>query len=241
MKKIRILLCSIGIVCVLTGCGRTVELTEEENEIITEYAVGLLLKYDKYYSNHLVELDDPVEEADDEEISPEEEMPQEEETDMEEPAVEETPVIDMAEEAQASSIEEFYGIDGVAFQYTGYELKDEYPEMTEDSAMLGFVMDATDGMKLLVLKFQAINLNGVETELNMLNYGTKIRVVVNGESPKSALSTMLLNDLQTYRGMIGAGEPTELVAVIEVPDGTSVDNLSIVLRNDTDKATLDLQ
>ena len=55
VKKIRILLCSIGIVCILSGCGRTVELTEEENEIITEYAVGLLLKYDKYYSNHLVE------------------------------------------------------------------------------------------------------------------------------------------------------------------------------------------
>lgn len=239
MKKIKILLCSIGIACVLTGCGRTVELTEEENEIITEYAVGLLLKYDKYYSNHLVELNDHVEEADSGDISPEKEVLPEEPY-MEEPDIAETPVVNV-EEAQASTIEEFYNIDGVVFQYVGYELKDEYPELTEDSALLGFVMDATDGMKLLVLKFQAINLNGVETELNMLNYGTKIRVVVNGESPKSALSTMLLNDLQTYRGIIGAGEPTELVAVIEVPDGTYVDNLSIILRNDTGKATLVLQ
>jgi len=239
VKKIRILLCSIGIVCILSGCGRTVELTEEENEIITEYAVGLLLKYDKYYSNHLVEMSD-YEEADSEEQSPEEVLP-EEEPEVEEPDIVDTPVIDATEEAQASTIEEFYGIEGIAFQYAGYELKDEYPDVAEDSPELAFVMDATDGMKLLVLKFEAVNLNGVETELNMLNYGTKIRIAVNDESPKSALSTMLLNDLQTYRGTIGMDGPTELVAVIEVPDGTSVNNLSIVLRNDTDSATLPLQ
>lgn len=72
MKKIKFLLCGLGIACIVTGCGRTVELTEEENEIITEYAVGLLLKYDKYYNNHLVEL---TEETDTAETQPEEEEP----------------------------------------------------------------------------------------------------------------------------------------------------------------------
>ncbi len=242
MKKIKILLCGIGIACVLSGCGRTVELTEEENEIITEYAVGLLLKYDKYYSNHLVELAEYEEEADSAEPEPEEEEIPEESPDAEESEIADTPVVDMAEEEQqASTIEEFYGIEGIGFQYTGYELRNEYPEITEDSMELAFAMEATSGMKLLVLRFQAINLNGAETELNMMNYGTRIRVAVNGESPKSALSTMLLNDLQTYKGIIGPEGPVELVAVIEVPDGTNVENLSIILRNDSDSATLNLQ
>lgn len=242
MKKIKILLCGIGIACVLSGCGRTVELTEEENEIITEYAVGLLLKYDKYYSNHLVELAEYEEEADSAEPEPEEEEIPEESPDTEESEIADTPVVDMAEEEQqASTIEEFYGIEGIGFQYTGYELRNEYPEITEDSMELAFAMEATGGMKLLVLRFQAINLNGAETELNMMNYGTRIRVAVNGESPKSALSTMLLNDLQTYKGIIGPEGPVELVAVIEVPDGTNVENLSIILRNDSDSATLNLQ
>lgn len=242
MKKIKILLCGIGIACVLSGCGRTVELTEEENEIITEYAVGLLLKYDKYYSNHLVELAEYEEEADSAEPEPEEEEILEESPDAEESEIADTPVVDMAEEEQqASTIEEFYGIEGIGFQYTGYELRNEYPEITEDSMELAFAMEATSGMKLLVLRFQAINLNGAETELNMMNYGTRIRVAVNGESPKSALSTMLLNDLQTYKGIIGPEGPVELVAVIEVPDGTNVENLSIILRNDSDSATLNLQ
>ncbi len=242
MKKIKILLCGIGIACVLSGCGRTVELTEEENEIITEYAVGLLLKYDKYYSNHLVELAEYEEEADSAEPEPEEEEIPEESPDTEESEIADTPVVDMAEEEQqASTIEEFYGIEGIGFQYTGYELRNEYPEITEGSMELAFAMEATGGMKLLVLRFQAINLNGAETELNMMNYGTRIRVAVNGESPKSALSTMLLNDLQTYKGIIGPEGPVELVAVIEVPDGTNVENLSIILRNDSDSATLNLQ
>ncbi len=242
MKKIKILLCGIGIACVLSGCGRTVELTEEENEIITEYAVGLLLKYDKYYSNHLVELAEYEEEADSAEPEPEEEEIPEESPDTEESEIADTPVVDMAEEEQqASTIEEFYGIEGIGFQYTGYELRNEYPEITEGSMELAFAMEATSGMKLLVLRFQAINLNGAETELNMMNYGTRIRDAVNGESPKSALSTMLLNDLQTYKGIIGPEGPVELVAVIEVPDGTNVENLSIILRNDSDSATLNLQ
>ncbi len=239
MKKIKILLCGLSIACILTGCGQTVELTEEENEIITEYAVGLLLKYDKYYSNHLVDLADYEEET--AEPEPEEVLP-EESPDMEEDVIVDTPVVDMAEEEQqASTIEEFYNIEGIAFQYAGYELRDEYPEIAEDSETLAFAMEATDGMKLLVLKFQAVSQNGVETELNMMNYGTKVRVSVNGESPKSALSTMLLNDLQTFHGSVGPEGPVELAAVIEVPDGTNVESLSIVLRSDSDSATLTLQ
>ena len=240
MKKIKFLLCGLGIACIVTGCGRTVELTEEENEIITVYAVGLLLKYDKYYNNHLVEL---TEETDTAETQPEEEEPlPEENNDTEETEVADTPVVDVAEEEpQASSIEEFYGIEGIGFQYSGYELQNEYPQVTEDSTELAFAMEATSGMKLLVLKFQVVSLNGVDTELNMMNYGTKVSVSVNGESPKSALSTMLLNDLQTYKGIIGPAGPVELAAVVEVPDGTNVESLSIILRNDTDKATLVLQ
>lgn len=243
MKKIKILLCGLGIACALTGCGRTVELTEEENEIITEYAVGLLLKYDKYYSNHLVELEDYEEDTESEEAEQEEEetLP-EDSADIEETDVADTPVVDVTEEEQqASTIEEFYGIEGIAFQYAGWELLDNYPEVTEDSTELAFIMDATAGMKLLVLKFQAVSLNGVDTELNMMNYGTKVRVSVNGESPKSVLSTMLLNDLQTYKGTVGPGGTVELVAIIEVPDGTNVENLSLILRSDDDRATLVLQ
>lgn len=243
VKKISILLCGIGIACALTGCGDTVpELTQEENDIITEYAVGLLLKYDKYHSSHLVDLTAYEEEQDSakaEEI--EEENNVEPEEILDEPSVDNAEVVDVSEEYSASSIEEFYGIEGFSFQYTGYELKNEYPEVAQDSAEAFFAMQATPGTQLLVLKFQAVNNSGMERELNMINCGMKSRVSVNGESSKSVLSTMLLNDIQTYKGTIEANASTELVAIVEVPEGTNVNNISIQLRSDDDSVQISLQ
>lgn len=248
MKKLNILLCGIGITCILTGCGNTMpELTEEENDVITEYAVNLLLKYDKNTSSRLVDLADYEEEndMDSENDSPEEDNDAlEEETTPDEEnglPVADTEVVDISEEANASSIEEFYSINGFSFQYTGYELKKEYPDMTENEADAFFAMEATPGMQLLVLKFQTVNQSSYETELNMLNYGTRMRVSVNGESPKSVLSTMLLNDIQTYKETVEANGATELVAVVEVPEGTYVEDISLILKSDSDSTTISLQ
>lgn len=245
MKRLNVLLCSIGFACVLSGCGQTVpELTEEENEIITEYAVSLLLKYDKNYNSHLVDLsayEESIAESENEEpaedMIPDEELPEE---NVEEPATE---IIDATEEieAQASSIEEFYGIEGFSFQYTGYDLVSEYPAITENSADAFFAMEATPGMQLLIMKFQVTNQNGMDSMLDTFQYGMKVRITVNEEDPKSALSTMLLNDLQSFRGTLEAYGQTELVTVIEVPEGTSVGDLSLILRSDSDSATLPLQ
>lgn len=243
MKRISILLCSIGMVFALTGCGDAMpELTEEENEVITEYAVGLLLKYDKYHNSRLVDLTAYEEEQDSlkEEEPEEDNIVPEEEQDV--PSADSTEVVDVSEEqVTASSIEEFYGIQGFSFRYSGYDIQNEYPEMTENEADAFFAMQATPGMKLLVLKFQVMNNSGMEQELNMLNYVMRTRVSVNGEASKSVLSTMLLNDLQTYKGIIGAGDSTELVAIIEVPEGTYAENISMTLRSDTDSASILLQ
>lgn len=243
MKKISILLCGIGIACALTGCGNEImpELTQEENDIITEYAVGLLLKYDKYHSSHLVDLTAYEEEQDSAKAEELEENNVEPEEIQDEPSIDNTEVIDVSEEHSASSIEEFYGIEGFSFQYTGYDLKNEYPETEQDSEAAFFAMQATPGTQLLVLKFQVVNNSGMERELNMLNCGMKSRVSVNDESSKSVLSTMLLNDIQTYKGTIEANASTELVAIVEVPEGTNVGNVSIQLRSDDDSALISLQ
>ena len=243
MKKISILLCSIGAACALTACSDAMpELTEEENEVITEYAVGLLLKYDKYHESRLVDLTAYEEEQDSiEEETPEEEIIEEVEENQEEPSGENTEIIEAPEEPVVSSIEDFYGIQGFSFRYTGYELLNEYPAIAENEADAFFAMQATDGTQLLVLKFQVTNNSGTDQELNTLNYGMRSRITVNDETPKNVLSTLLLNDLQTFSGMLAANDSTELVAIIEVPQGISIQNISMQLRNDSDSAAIVLQ
>lgn len=243
MKKLRILLCGLGVSFILSGCGSVMpELTEEENEIITEYAVGLLLKYDKYYSSRLVDLSAYEEQQDIEQNEPEETNTPEEEPipeDNDELSQSSPEVVDASE--QASTIEEFYGIEGFSFQYTGCDLKSEYPDMAEDSADAYFAVQATPGTQLLILKFQVNNYSGADRELDMLSYGLKTRVAVNGESSKNTLSTMLLNDLRTYKGVLGENGSTELVLIMEVPEGTYIENLSLLLRSDSDSAEFVLQ
>ena len=243
MKKISILLCSIGAACALTACGDVMpELTEDENEVITEYAVGLLLKYDKYHNSRLVDLADNEETQDSaEEEAPEEEIIEEPEEVQDVQSVENTEIIEAPEEPVVSSIEEFYGIQGFSFRYTGYDLLKEYPEMAENEADAFFAMQATEGTQLLVLKFQVTNNSGVDQELNTLNYGMRSRVTVNDEASKSVLSTLLLNDLQAFSGTLAANDSTELVAIVEVPEGINVQNISMQLRSDSDSAAIVLQ
>lgn len=247
MKKMSMIAGVLFLVCALAGCGRQMpELTEEENEIITEYTVDLLLKYDRNYSNRLIDLDAYREEqaslqARMEAQAAEDAAKAEEEAQAAKEAEEsgETVVANTAVEPSVSSIEEFYGIDGIVFQYTGYELSYIYPE--EDESMAFFSMDATPGTELLVLKFLVTNISGGQKDLNMLGYGIRTRINVGSNVSENTLSTMLLNDLQTYNGTLGADESTELVAVIEVPEGTPIDNVTMTLRSDTGSSTISLQ
>lgn len=240
MKKISILLCGISIACVLTGCGKKMpELTEEENQMIAEYAAGMLLKYDKGYNNRLV--DTSAYEVTEEDISEQtEEMAEEEQTKAE--PVEETEVIDVSqdEETVFSTIEAYYGIQDVTFQYTGYELTDSYPSAAEGEDLF-FAMDATEGTELLVLKFTAINTSNSDVALNMIEHGARFRVSVNGEAGKGALATMLLDDLQTYDDVISAGSSVELVSIVEIPQGTNINSIEFILRGNGEDTIITLE
>lgn len=240
MKKMNVLLCSMAAAFMMTGCGEMPDLTQEESELISEYAVGVLLKYDTGYNNRLVDTmaDDPAEE---ETELPEEEDPEEEpEPEMEEPAE----VVDVSQDEETqpavSSVEEYYGIPNVMISYTGYELADSYPP-SEEGAVPVFSMDASAGTQLLVLKFNVQNTSGQDQQMNMLGYGATFRVSVNGEASKGALATMLVNDMQTYDDVIPANTSVEMVSIVEVPQGTNVGSIEFILRGNGEDGTLTLQ
>lgn len=244
MKRLNVLLCSLGVTCFLTGCGSAMpDLTEEENEVITEYAVSLLLKYDKNHTSRLIDLTAYEEEqsSQEETIEPEEEpIPEEEETE-ESSASEETEVVDISEEPVISTIDEFYGIEGFSFQYAGYELASEYPNVSDNEGMLSVVMNASPGTQLLILKFQVFNQTGVEQQLNMIDYDMNARVSLDGEPSKHIMNTMLLNDLGKYIGTVSANEPAELIGIIEIPEGVSPVNIEMILSGAAGSAVIALQ
>lgn len=240
MKRTGIFLCGIAVSLLMTGCGAMPDLTQEETELISEYAVGLLLKYDKNYKSRLVDTSvyDMNEAVETPEELPEEPIPEEE------PA-ETTEIVDVSQDEEemepaVSSVEEYYGIPNVVIQYTGYELTDSYPNMAEGDTLV-FSMDATPGTQLLVLKFIALNTGNEDQVMDMLGCGARFRVSVNGEASDGALATMLLNDMQTYKDVIPAGSFAELVSIVEVPRDTSVNSIDFILRGNGENAALKLQ
>lgn len=240
MKKVSVLLCGVTAALLMTGCGEMPDLTEAETELISEYAVGVLLKHDKIHSNRLVDVVDAAEEEEAEE-EPEEiaEEPEEQPEPEEDVAAAEVSREEELEPA-VSSVEQYYGIQNIAISYTGYETTASYPPQTEEDAPV-FSMDATPGTDLLVLKFNVQNLTGEDQTLNMLEYGARFRVSVNGEASKGALATMLVNDMQTYDGVVPANAAVEMVAIVEVPQGTNVGSIDMILRGGEQDGTLHLQ
>ena len=241
MRKAGTVLCGILAMALLSGCGANMpDLTQEETDIISEYAVGVLLKYDKYHSSRLV--DTTIYDAEAEEIPEEtqEELPEVEP----ESSVNDTEVVDVSQDVEPSAppatIEEYYGIQGITFQYLGYELTQSYPSDASGENMF-FAMDATAGSQLLVLRFMATNVTSTDQTLNMLSYGARFRVSVNGEANQSVLTTMLLDDMQTYNDVIPAGNSVELVSIVEVPQNDSIGTINFILRGGEENVTMTLQ
>lgn len=242
MRKVNVLLCSVAAALLMTGCATVPDLTQTETELISEYAVGVLLKYDKGHGRRLVdttgyELAEETEES----VQPAEEIVEEPEPEPEDTA----DVVDVSQdeeetESAVSSVEEYYGIPNIMISYTGWELADSYPPQTEGETPY-FSMDASEGMQLLVLKFNAQNLTGEDQTLNMMEYRATFRVSVNGEASKGALATMLVNDMQTYDSVIPAGSAVDMVSIVEVPQGTNPNTIDFILRGGEQDGTIRLQ
>lgn len=243
MKKVSMILGSMAAALLMTGCGAMPNLTQDETELISEYAVGVLLKYDTAHGRRLVDTSGymPAEE----EPEPEEIVEEPIEEEVAEPETEEPVVVDVSQDEEQTqpeitSVEQYYGIPNVMITYQGCEVVDSYPPTGEEETLF-FSMDATPGNQLLVLKFSAQNLSGEDQTLNMLGYGATFRVSVNGEPSRGALATMLVNDMQTYDSVIPASSSVDLVSIVEVPQGTNPGTIDFILRGGETDGTLHLQ
>lgn len=247
MKNVKLIPLALTLI-IMTGCGNNIpELTAEQQDLVVEYAAGTLLKYDKGRTDRLLGLSEleTIEEkrnAMEKEITADSEEKTASEEKKEDAAEQEVTVIDHTQEIEEtiSSIEDFLQIEQITFNYAGYEIADDYPNQ-EQGEELFFVINATTGKKLLVLKFRAENLSETDAELDMNQKEVRFKIVIDGEQ-KNTLTTMLLNDMRYYKGVIGAGERRELVLVTEVPEekAQTISELKLLMKNVDDTKTISL-
>ncbi len=232
------------IALLLTGCGAQLpDMTEEEEQIVGEYAAKLLLKYDANNRSRLVSREEVEEWESEEEQKAENKIPEPTHEGM--GPVEDTPVIEIGQEtaggATTGTIEEFYELaEGIQIAYLGNELCDSYSQNGDANDY--FALDAADGKKLLVLKFRIENHSQTEQRLDMLSQSAKIRVTVDG-SDYNVLMTMLMDDLSTYVGNIPVDGTVDAVLLAELSDEMrdDISSLSLNLKNESKMCTICLQ
>lgn len=229
-----------------SGCGGDFpKMTDAEEEAVGEYAAHLLLKYDANHRSRLVDLAE-VEAWEAEEQKRKEE--QKEKESLQEPSgmdpVDDTPIVDVSEKIPSdeatipaiNSLEQFWDLpEEVQIVYTGYDVNDS---LTSDF----FSIDASEGKKLLLLHFQISNQSSSEQAVDLLSQNANIKVTVNGSYTRNTLTTMLMEDLSTYRDSIPAGESVETLLVVEVEQeiADGITSISLNLKNESKTYTIQL-
>lgn len=205
---------------------KPIMLTDQEEDIIVNYASHIVSKYNKRQNKGVVELppEEPKAALDtepDEPLTTEEGIPgirPSDETD--------TPAYVMLNDA--------VGLQGIETAYTGAEVCDSYT--TGDY----FSLNAPAGRQYVVLYFNLHNPGLDAVTCDMLTEKPVFKALFNDSIQSTALQTILLNDFGTYQGTIEAGETEEAVLLFEVDAGSvpAVDSVILdVIKNETKLTT----
>lgn len=218
--------------CLMTACSTvTSDLTEEQGDIIAEYAADLLLSYDSNYEAKYVDEEPTTEEATFAEEIETTTLPEEEskENNNETTSGSEDATVSKEETTTKpvlSSLEEILGIDGISVTYKEFDVVDTYPDNTEDAF---FVMKAVEGSKLMIVKLDVKNITNNDIKLNIMKYNAKYRALINGSDKSVAQITLLLDAFNTFEGTIKANKSKELVLVFQtgIKNKSDIKNLEL--------------
>lgn len=236
----------------MTGCGATIpDLSEEQTDLITEYAAGLMVKYNSIPERSLLkDAQLEVEEQKEAEIREKQKKKEEaEKAYLEAQNAEKEEKNDSAFEGEAQEVKKdptidnlaaFYGLDGFLVSYTGYELCQSYPDEEREDFFLA--MEATQGKQLCILKFDVSNTSSEELDFDMFSKRGVFFLTMEGADRIPVQSTLLLDDLASYKGMIAAGTQEPMILVFEVDESIQqIGTMELTARNGSEKGTMMLQ
>ena len=220
MKKGKIIGVLAISACMLTGCIDSMpDMTEEQSELVAEYAADMLLKYSPNYHYRIADEEEVASAEAEMETSQEEETTQEESQpsqDLSQTGMGETVSVDAeasVEDGAEYDLAAFFGMDQFSIMYASCEVTDAYPNAESG---VGFSVTAPQGYNLLVLHFDVENLGEEVAQCDLFDQISKVSVNVNDAGYVQALSTLLTNDLTTYMEDIPAGEVADAVVVVPV-------------------------
>lgn len=228
-----------------TGCGKVIDLTDEQTTLIAEYAAELLLKYDVNYVDRMEDGEKELKEQSQD--KPPEETMQDTVTEADttvatskpEPAENTDMQSDKGSGGESAEVVDdiagIVGMDGVSITYKDYLVTQHYP--TKDAEGEFIYLDASKGYQLLVLQFNVVNKTEKEVSLSLLDKGIGYQIICNGSHAADPMLTILMNDLGTLDTTLEPGKEMEAVLVFQIADSMkdSLDSIQLKVNyNDTD-------
>lgn len=236
MKKGKIIGVLAVSACMLTGCIDSMpDMTEEQSELVAEYAADMLLKYSPNYHYRIADEEEVASAEAEMETSQEEETMQEESQpsqDLSQTGSGETVSVGAetsVEDGSEYDLAAFFGMDQFSIMYASCEITDAYPNAESG---VGFSVTAPQGYNLLVLHFDVENLGEEAAQCDLFDQISKVTVNVNDAGYVQALGTLLTNDLTTYMEDIPAGEVADAVVVVPV-EQTDLDEIQTAVMQIT--------
>jgi hypothetical protein len=222
---------------VTTGCGQVIDLTDEENHLIAEYAAELLLKYDRNYDTRYNpdELEDTTETMTDtdatteattemvtitEAATTEQDVPADGQTTQAQPVTDEAVKEDIGATVDSDfDIAAFVGESRISVRYAYYMVVDSYPSYDQDGMYIE--VQAPEGYKLLVLKFEVENKTNEDQAVDLYNKDVNYNIVVDNSRTTKQMLTILADDLYTYDKTVQASSREEAVLLYTVSDSVA--------------------
>lgn len=247
MKKTIYTCLIILVIFVFSGCTKVIELTDEENYLVAEYAAELLLKYDRNYDmkytgdvEETTEVTETTEEITTEEITTEEittEATTEDSTD--DNTTEESSETTTEASDSGNGVGGNLGTTDVSGVTADVEAADfdlaKFVDAENVSIRYAYYMtadsypshdkdgmfieiEAPSGYKLLVVKFDIENLTNEEQFLDMYSKDITYNIILNDSKSTKNMLTILIDDLYTYEYKIDGSSREEVVLLFQVAD-----------------------
>ncbi len=212
----------------LTGCTKVIDLTDEETQLIAEYAAELLLKYDINYVDRIDEGEKKEKELLSEEMQTTQEttqMPPEQvqesievlEQNEEQQRTESDAEVEKPDAQIETDVAKILGFEDVTITFRDYVVVDKYPATDEQGEFI--YLEASQGYQLLVLQFDVKNTTSDIVNLSLIDEEVDYKIVCNETKAAKPMLTILMNDLGTYEANVQPDTQEEAVLIFQVSDG----------------------
>lgn len=250
MSKRRIYLCTLMVLvmCFATGCGDALyTLTDEEEQTIVLYSAKMVSKFNKFQTTGVCNATIREGELP---IAGMSNIPNENMVSVTDPDIIPTdtqqqtstePADNPVSQPEVSTVptttaplDTVIGMEGLDLSITNYEVS------SICTATDFFELTCPAGYSYLVLHLDGTNTTGSDMMIDGFVNGNKYTLTVDGVYKSNNQTTVLLNDLATYKGTIAAGDTKEFVLVFQYKT-TQLENfstLSLMVTSDRGTANL---